>query len=292
MFRIQRDKISLFKIKNKFFKSESNLSNNKLSFHKLNVNFNIKINKYNFPIDWNADSYYLFSVNNNKSEKIHSLNSSPQKNSNNFIDDDRSSKKKLKSIIIKKNKNEKNLISLTRNQTVINFKKKINHKSAEKIKKNISSIIPYHNFNKTSSYFQTLKSTNFISISNINSDKRNILKKRQYCLSNNLSQSINKKFKKKIINRFRFQNNCINRKQLFSSITNKKCSSFFLSSSSEDQIISYKILNNGVEKKENKENKKIDLSNVKFTNNLIRKFINKNKFKSNLHLKQKSLTNK
>ena len=292
MFRIQRDKISLFKIKNKFFKSESNLSNNKLSFHKLNVNFNIKINKYNFPIDWNADSYYLFSVNNNKSEKIYSLNSSPQKNSNIFIDDERFSKKKLKSIIIKKNKNEKNLISLTRNQTVINFKKKINHKSAEKIKKNISSIIPYHNFNKTSSYFQTLKSTNFISISNINSDKRNILKKRQYCLSNNLSQSINKKFKKKIINKFKFQNNCINRKQLFSSITNKKCSSFFLSSSSEDQIISYKILNNGAEKKENKENKKIDLSNVKFTNNLIRKFINKNQFKSNLHINQKNLTNK
>jgi hypothetical protein len=292
MFRIQRDKISLFKIKNKFFKSESNLSNNKLSFHKLNVNFNIKINKYNFPIDWNADSYYLFSVNNNKSEKIYSLNISPQKNSNIFIDDERFSKKKLKSIIIKKNKNEKNLISLTRNQTVINFKKKINHKSAEKIKKNISSIIPYHNFNKTSSYFQTLKSTNFISISNINSDKRNILKKRQYCLSNNLSQSINKKFKKKIINKFKFQNNFINRKQLFSSITNKKCSSFFLSSSSEDQIISYKILNNGAEKKENKENKKIDLSNVKFTNNLIRKFINKNQFKSNLHINQKSLTNK
>ena len=292
MFRIQRDKISLFKIKNKFFKSESNLSNNKLSFHKLNVNFNIKINKYNFPIDWNADSYYLFSVNNNKSEKIYSLNSSPQKNSNIFIEDERFSKKKLKSIIIKKNKNEKNLISLTRNQTVINFKKKINHKSAEKIKKNISSIIPYHNFNKTSSYFQTLKSTNFISISNINSDKRNILKKRQYCLSNNLSQSINKKFKKKIINKFKFQNNFINRKQLFSSITNKKCSSFFLSSSSEDQIISYKILNNGAEKKENKENKKIDLSNVKFTNNLIRKFINKNQFKSNLHINQKNLTNK
>ena len=292
MFRIQRDKISLFKIKNKFFKSESNLSNNKLSFHKLNVNFNIKINKYNFPIDWNADSYYLFSVNNNKSEKIYSLNISPQKNSNIFIDDERFSKKKLKSIIIKKNKNEKNLISLTRNQTVINFKKKINHKSAEKIKKNISSIIPYHNFNKTSSYFQTLKSTNFISISNINSDKRNILKKRQYCLSNNLSQSINKKFKKKIINKFKFQNNFINRKQLFSSITNKKCSSFFLSSSSEDQIISYKILNNGAEKKENKENKKIDLSNVKFTNNLIRKFINKNQFKSNLHINQKNLTNK
>ncbi len=292
MFRIKKDKISLFTIKNKFFKSESNLSNTKLSFHKLNNNFNIKINKYNFPIDWNADSYYLFSINNNKSEKIYSLNSSPQKNSNNYIDDDGlSNKKKLKSIILKKNNNEKNLISLTRNKTVINFKKKIKH-SAEKIKKIIPSSIPYHNFNKTSSYFQTLKSINFINISKINSDKRNIFERRKYCLSNNLSQSITKKYKKKIINQFKLQNNSFNRKKLLSSLINKKCSSFFISSSNEDQIISYKILNQDEEKKENKEKNKVDLSNVKFTNNLISKFINKNKFKCNLHINHNNLTNK
>ena len=149
MFRIKRDKISLFTIKNKFFKSESNLSKDKLSFHKLNINFNIKINKYNFPLDWNADSNYLFSVN-NKSEKIYSLNSSPHKNSSIGIDDDGLSKKKLNFIELKKNKNEKNLISLTINKTVINFKKKIKHNSAEKIKKFIPSTIPYQNFNKTS----------------------------------------------------------------------------------------------------------------------------------------------
>ena len=290
MFRIKKDKISLFTIKNKFFKSESNLSNTKLSFHKLNNNFNIKINKYNFPIDWNADSYYLFSINNNKSEKIYSLNSSPQKNSNNYIDDDGlSNKKKLKSIILKKNNNEKNLISLTRNKTVINFKKKIKHNSAEKIKKFIPSTIPYQNFNKTSSYFQTLKSKNLISISKINSNRNNIFEKRKYCLSNNLSQSNSKKYKKKIINKFKFKNNIFNRKQLLSSLKNKKCSSFFISSNNvEEQIFSYKILNHEEEKKENTENKKVDLSNVKFTNNLINKFINKNKFKSNLYINKKN----
>ena len=290
MFRIKRDKISLFTIKNKFFKSESNLSKDKLSFHKLNINFNIKINKYNFPLDWNADSNYLFSVN-NKSEKIYSLNSSPHKNSSIGIDDDGLSKKKLNFIELKKNKNEKNLISLTRNKTVINFKKKIKH-SAEKIKKIIPSSIPYHNFNKTSSYFQTLKSINLINISKINSDKRNIFERRKYCLSNNLSQSITKKYKKKIINQFKLQNNSFNRKKLLSSLINKKCSSFFISSSNEDQIISYKILNQDEEKKENKEKNKVDLSNVKFTNNLISKFINKNKFKCNLHINHNNLTNK
>jgi hypothetical protein len=288
MFRIQRDKISLFKIKNKFFKSESNLSKDKLSFHKLNINFNIKINKYNFPLDWNADSNYLFSVN-NKSEKIYSLNSSPHKNSSIGIDDDGLSKKKLNFIELKKNKNEKNLISLTRNKTAINFKKKIKHNSAEKIKKFIPSTIPYQNFNKTSSYFQTLKSKNLISISKINSNRNNIFEKRKYCLSNNLSQSNSKKYKKKIINKFKFKNNIFNRKQLLSSLKNKKCSSFFISSNNvEEQIFSYKILNHEEEKKENTENKKVDLSNVKFTNNLISKFINKNKFKSNLYINKKN----
>lgn len=288
MFRIKRDKISLFTIKNKFFKSESNLSKDKLSFHKLNINFNIKINKYNFPLDWNADSNYLFSVN-NKSEKIYSLNSSPHKNSSIGIDDDGLSKKKLNFIELKKNKNEKNLISLTRNKTVINFKKKIKHNSAEKIKKFIPSTIPYQNFNKTSSYFQTLKSKNLISISKINSNRNNIFEKRKYCLSNNLSQSNSKKYKKKIINKFKFKNNIFNRKQLLSSLKNKKCSSFFISSNNvEEQIFSYKILNHEEEKKENTENKKVDLSNVKFTNNLINKFINKNKFKSNLYINKKN----
>ena len=288
MFRIKRDKISLFTIKNKFFKSESNLSKDKLSFHKLNINFNIKINKYNFPLDWNADSNYLFSVN-NKSEKIYSLNSSPHKNSSIGIDDDGLSKKKLNFIELKKNKNEKNLISLTRNKTVINFKKKIKHNSAEKIKKFIPSTIPYQNFNKTSSYFQTLKSKNLISISKIKSNRNNIFEKRKYCLSNNLSQSNSKKYKKKIINKFKFKNNIFNRKQLLSSLKNKKCSSFFISSNNvEEQIFSYKILNHEEEKKENTENKKVDLSNVKFTNNLINKFINKNKFKSNLYINKKN----
>ena len=288
MFRIKRDKISLFTIKNKFFKSESNLSKDKLSFHKLNINFNIKINKYNFPLDWNADSNYLFSVN-NKSEKIYSLNSSPHKNSSIGIDDDGLSKKKLNFIELKKNKNEKNLISLTRNKTVINVKKKIKHNSAEKIKKFIPSTIPYQNFNKTSSYFQTLKSKNLISISKINSNRNNIFEKRKYCLSNNLSQSNSKKYKKKIINKFKFKNNIFNRKQLLSSLKNKKCSSFFISSNNvEEQIFSYKILNHEEEKKENTENKKVDLSNVKFTNNLISKFINKNKFKSNLYINKKN----
>jgi len=288
MFRIKRDKISLFTIKNKFFKSESNLSKDKLSFHKLNINFNIKINKYNFPLDWNADSNYLFSVN-NKSEKIYSLNSSPHKNSSIGIDDDGLSKKKLNFIELKKNKNEKNLISLTRNKTAINFKKKIKHNSAEKIKKFIPSTIPYQNFNKTSSYFQTLKSKNLISISKINSNRNNIFEKRKYCLSNNLSQSNSKKYKKKIINKFKFKNNIFNRKQLLSSLKNKKCSSFFISSNNvEEQIFSYKILNHEEEKKENTENKKVDLSNVKFTNNLISKFINKNKFKSNLYINKKN----
>ena len=288
MFRIKRDKISLFTIKNKFFKSESNLSKDKLSFHKLNINFNIKINKYNFPLDWNADSNYLFSVN-NKSEKIYSLNSSPHKNSSIGIDDDGLSKKKLNFIELKKNKNEKNLISLTRNKTAINFKKKIKHNSAEKIKKFIPSTIPYQNFNKTSSYFQTLKSKNLISISKINSNRNNIFEKRKYCLSNNLSQSNSKKYKKKIINKFKFKNNIFNRKQLLSSLKNKKCSSFFISSNNvEEQIFSYKILNHEEEKKENTENKKVDLSNVKFTNNLINKFINKNKFKSNLYINKKN----
>ena len=288
MFRIKKDKISLFTIKNKFFKSESNLSKDKLSFHKLNINFNIKINKYNFPLDWNADSNYLFSVN-NKSEKIYSLNSSPHKNSSIGIDDDGLSKKKLNFIELKKNKNEKNLISLTRNKTVINFKKKIKHNSAEKIKKFIPSTIPYQNFNKTSSYFQTLKSKNLISISKINSNRNNIFEKRKYCLSNNLSQSNSKKYKKKIINKFKFKNNIFNRKQLLSSLKNKKCSSFFISSNNvEEQIFSYKILNHEEEKKENTENKKVDLSNVKFTNNLINKFINKNKFKSNLYINKKN----
>ena len=288
MFRIKRDKISLFTIKNKFFKSESNLSKDKLSFHKLNINFNIKINKYNFPLDWNADSNYLFSVN-NKSEKIYSLNSSPHKNSSIGIDDDGLSKKKLNFIELKKNKNEKNLISLTRNKTVINFKKKIKHNSAEKIKKFIPSTIPYQNFNKTSSYFQTLKSKNLISISKINSNRNNIFEKRKYCLSNNLSQSNSKKYKKKIINKFKFKNNIFNRKQLLSSLKNKKCSSFFISSNNvEEQIFSYKILNHEEEKKENTENKKVDLSNVKFTNNLISRFINKNKFKSNLYINKKN----
>ena len=288
MFRIKKDKISLFTIKNKFFKSESNLSKDKLSFHKLNINFNIKINKYNFPLDWNADSNYLFSVN-NKSEKIYSLNSSPHKNSSIGIDDDGLSKKKLNFIELKKNKNEKNLISLTRNKTAINFKKKIKHNSAEKIKKFIPSTIPYQNFNKTSSYFQTLKSKNLISISKINSNRNNIFEKRKYCLSNNLSQSNSKKYKKKIINKFKFKNNIFNRKQLLSSLKNKKCSSFFISSNNvEEQIFSYKILNHEEEKKENTENKKVDLSNVKFTNNLISKFINKNKFKSNLYINKKN----
>ena len=40
------------------------------------------------------------------------------------------------------------------------------------------------------------------------------------------------------------------------------------------------------------ENKKVDLSNVKFTNNLISKFINKNKFKSNLYINKKNETHK
>ena len=108
-------------------------------------------------------------------------------------------------------------------------------------------------------------------------------------MSNNLSQSNSKKYKKKIINKFKFKNNIFNRKQLLSSLKNKKCSSFFISSNNvEEQIFSYKILNHEEEKKENTANKKVDLSNVKFTNNLISKFINKNKFKSNLYINKKN----
>ena len=298
MFRLKGDKLKTFYgFHNTITRNDLNFFKNRMTYQKLNLEMNDNgIIGKNF-LSYKLENPYKNSLNNIKdNKKVLSLKNSPQISLRNIFKEIRTisthnNKRKEKNF--KLERKDKNFIPLKRNNTFSNIKKKYKKNLNNNKTKNTNfSIFDYHNniyFNKTfyKSKNTDLKNSNYSL--KLNLEERSNLNDKFNLEKYSLSDSSNKiKMIKKL--KLRNEGNIFTHHQKFLAIIKKKknyfkeilekdLSSYYnkLNSSRENRISSNNLINNEIDININ--NKKINFSNIKFTNPLINKFINKNKFK-------------
>ena len=307
MFRLKGDKLKTFYgFHNTITRNDLNFFKNRMTYQKLNLEMNDNgIIGKNF-LSYKLENPYKNSLNNIKdNKKVLSLKNSPQMSLRNIFKEIRTisthnNKRKEKNI--QSERRNKNLFSLKRNNTFSNIKKKFKKTlNNNKIKNTNFSIFDYTNniyFNKT---FYKNKNTDLKNSDNsmkLNLGERSNLYDKFNFEKYSLSDSSNKI---KLIKKLKIKNeaNIFPHHQKFLSVIKKKKNFFkeilerdlspyynMINSSRDNRISSTNLINNETQNNINKNidniinNQNINFSNIKFTNSLIRKFINKNKFKT------------
>lgn len=301
MFRLKNDNFQSLNAFKKRIKRNDTFSKNKLSLNNLNKKSNDKGILSNFPTKINFEHRNFNSLNYLwEKKKILSLSNSLKASFQNLLEKTPPNKFNGK---IYQTEGKNNLMSLTRNRTISNFQeKKKNYTHEKKRKKLIPPLLEYKNNSLNKTFYKdknlSYKNSNSFNLLKQNSERGNLYNKiniEKYVKSET-------KTKIKIIKRLRLgQQYVFHHHQKFLNIINKKRndfkeflktdlnSYFLINSSREDNNKSNKIIynDNKIKKPNNSEDfNLINASKIKFSNSLIKKFINKRKFKKFHDLKK------